>query len=46
MTVADPGFPVGGRGGGAPMTDVATSRKNVCEYERIGSCRGGREGGV
>ena len=36
-TVADPGFPVGGRG---PPTWVLFG-KNVCENERIWSHRGG-----
>ena len=36
ITVADPGFPVGGRG--PPMW--ALFGENVCENERIGSHRG------
>ena len=34
--VADPGFPIGGRG---PPTR-ALFGENVCKNERIGSCRG------
>ena len=37
VTVADQGFPVGGRG---PPMQVLFG-KNVCENERIGSRRGG-----
>ena len=42
-TVADPGFPVGGRrpvGGRQPPMHMLFS-ENVCENERIGSCWGG-----
>ena len=38
LTVADPGFPVGGRGRG-PLTR-ALFGENVCTNERIGSHRG------
>ena len=47
FTVADPGFPVGGRGprrGGAWTPEVATVIKFVCQNERIGSLRGGAPG--
>ena len=42
ISVADPGFPVGGvdpLGGNGPLTPVPFS-KNVCENRRIGSHRG------
>ena len=42
VSVADPGFPVGGRGPirghGPPIR--ALFGENVCENERVGSCRG------
>ena len=43
----DPGFSVGGGGawthfGGVLASNVGTFSENVCENERIGSCRGGR----
>ena len=49
MPVADPGFPIGGRGPvmgrhGPPMW--ALFGENVCENERIGSHRGGRAPGT
>ena len=43
MTVADPGFPIGGHGpirGGCGPPTRALFGKNVCKNERIGSCRG------
>ena len=43
-TVADPGFPVGGRrvvGGGHQPPMWALFGKNVCRNERTGSCWGG-----
>ena len=39
ITVADPGFPVGGGGRGRPTW--ALFGENVCKNERIGSHRGG-----
>ena len=49
MTVADPGFPVGGGvhplGGHGPPMQVLFS-ENVCENERIGSHRGRRAPGM
>ena len=42
IVVADPGFPVGGRGprGGAWTPEAFTFRKFVCQSERIGTLRG------
>ena len=41
-SVADPGFPVGGRGpvGGSRPSTWSLFGENVGEKERIGSCRG------
>ena len=47
-SVADPGFPVGGRravGGSQPPTQAIFS-KNVCENKRIESCGGPHAGGA
>ena len=49
LTVADPGFSVGGGadplGGRRPPTRTLFG-ENICENERIGSCCGGRAPGA